>query len=1570
MKKLILLSVLVLVTFTALAQRQMENLGRGVIALRTGTNSVYVGWRLLGTDPEDTRFNLYRVTGGVTTLVAANVTNSCNVVDNSAPKASAHSWFVQPVLNGVTQANSQAFTLAANSAVQQYLSIPLVPPPGGTAYDGVPYTYNANDCSAGDLDGDGEYEIILKWDPSNSKDNSQSGFTGDTYLDAYKLNGTRLWRINLGPNIRSGAHYMDFMVYDFDGDGKAEVMCRTAPGSLDGQTNYVGGAAKWQNANGTRPAFNNTDDYRFNNPNPNTTNGYVLHGPEFISVFNGLTGAELATTTFWPKRDQDNNNDNPSASRINAVWGDSYGNRLDRFLAGVAYCDGKRPSAIFCRGYYTRAYLAAWDWRGGTLSLRWTFNSDDGNPANLAYRGQGAHSLTIGDVDGDGKDEITYGAACIDDNGTGLYSTGLGHGDALHQSVMDPNRPGLDVWMVHESPSSYGPTGLEFRDAKNGSLIFGLDGQNADVGRGVAIDIDPRYPGYEMWGARGGLMSATGVQISSSRPSSMNFACWWDADLTREILDGTTISKWDWNTSTTSTLLSPAGIASNNSTKATPNLSADLFGDWREEVIWRTSDNLELRIFSTTVVATNRIYTLMHDPQYRCAIAWQNTGYNQPPHPGFFIGPGMYPPPLPPVSTAQLLWRGGSGNVWDDNTTANWTVNNLWTNTVSTNFTTGSSVLFDLSGSNNSAITLTGRLGPSQVTVFAPKDFNFAGDGRLVGAVKLFKTGPGKLTISNTNAYTGTTSVSGGSLFVEGTLSRSPVRIERRGVVEGAASFGGSGRLGAGLTLQRNCNLIVGSGTNSPGTLSVTNGVTELGGVANLFDLSIDPTGTVKTNDTVNIVGDLMVTGTNVIAITQLDGALGSGVYPLFTYSGTLTGGLSNFTLAGSFSQTVLLTNPPGKIALLAILPSSPPNTPTNLAAAALSSVQINLTWADASADENTFAIERSTNNASFTQIAVVAANITGYADIGLTSNTTYYYRLHATNLAGDSTNSLVASATTSATPPSLTWRGDGIANAWDIATTSNWLNGTNVTLYADTVFVTFNDRGSNSPAINLSATVMPGSLLFSNSTKSYTLGGSGGVAGATALVKSGSGSLTLNLTNTYTGGTIISNGTVIAGNPGANSAAFGSGPITFDGGLLEFTGWTGGTATDYGGNANALVILPGQTGTIRVPQRFLTPGLNGSLTGGGTLNLQVKYVRGEISGDWSSFTGKINVTYGSGGATVDDLRIKNNTGYPNARINLGPNVLMYVTYGAGLTLPIGEFSASPGSVVSANGGSGAGTQYPVTWRIGQLNTDATNAARFQGSITLIKEGVGRWALTGTNTYSGTTTVNGGNLWINGDNSGATGSVTVASSGLLGGTGSIGGATTVQNGGKLSPGMSIGKLTFTRSLTLAAASTSAFEISHSPLTNDVAKVQGALTSGGTLIVTDAGATPFATGDSFKLFDAASYSGSFNSFVLPTLPAGLDWNTNAINTNGTLAVIGVAAAPMFGSAVISGSDLVMTGSGGVANGNYYLLGTTNVAVPATDWLRLLTNQFDAAGNFSFTNTLDAGWPQGFYRLQLP
>ncbi len=619
----------------------MEKLGRGIVAVKQADGNIFISWRLLGTDPEDIGFNVYRVTEKKSAkLNDKPIANVTYFVDTKSDASKTNSYFVRPVLKGREQPPSQSFTISANAQTRQYLSVPLQTPTG----------YTPNDASVGDLDGDGEYEIVLH-QTGRGRDNSQAGLTDSPILQAYKLDGTLLWTINLGKNIREGAHYTQFIVYDLDGDGRAEIACKTADGTVDGKGKVIGDAnADWRNPDGTfltSRAPNGTERKQ-------NVSGYILSGPEYLTIFDGRTGAALATTNYDPPRHP--TKQNPSTDELKAIWGDGYGNRVDRFLATIAYLDGKRPSLVMCRGYYTRSVLAAWNWRDNKLSKVWTFDSEDGNPENKKFSGQGNHNLTTADVDGDGRDEIVYGAAVIDTNGKGLYSTGYGHGDALHVSDLDPTRQGLEIFDIQER---FDDAGAHFRDARTGenlwkkaSIKAGADGEGP--GRGLAIDIDPRYPGAECW-VKGagltGLFNAKGEKIAEREPRSCNFAVWWDGDVLRELLDRNTISKWDWEAGTEKILLTADGCTSNNGTKATPALSADIFGDWREEVIWRTTDNKELRIYTTTIPTKYRFYTLMHDPQYRMSIAWQNIAYNQPPHTGFHLGEGMKKPPRPFITT-------------------------------------------------------------------------------------------------------------------------------------------------------------------------------------------------------------------------------------------------------------------------------------------------------------------------------------------------------------------------------------------------------------------------------------------------------------------------------------------------------------------------------------------------------------------------------------------------------------------------------------------------------------------------------------------------------------------------------------------------------------------------------------------------------------------------------------------------------------------------------------------------------------------------------------------------------
>ncbi|WP_405401746.1 rhamnogalacturonan lyase [Streptomyces sp. NBC_01104] len=589
-------------TSHAATARQAEALDRGVVSVHTDAGNL-ISWRWLATDADDVSFNVYRAG---TKVNASPVTASTNYFHAGAPNSADYT--VRAVVGGVEQSDS----VHAIQFRTGYKDVPITPPAGGTTPDGVAYTYEANDASVGDLDGDGALDFVLKWQPTNAKDNSQSGYTGNTIVDGIRLDGTRLWRVDLGRNIRSGAHYTQFQVYDYDGDGKAEVAMKTADGSVDGRGTVIGSASA---------------DHR-------NSAGYILSGPEYLTMFNGQTGAAMGTVDYVPARG------------TVSSWGDSYGNRVDRFLAGTAYLDGARPSLIMARGYYTRTVIAAWDWRNGAFTRRWTFDTTSSTNSGKGYDGQGNHQLSVADVDADGRDEIVYGAMAVDDNGNALWTTKNGHGDAMHVGDLDPSRPGPEEFKVDEDsskPSSW------MADARTGQIIWSTPAAG-DNGRGVSDDIWSGSAGAESWSsAADGVRNPKGTVVASRKPSSANFLAWWDGDTTRELLDGTHIDKY--GTSADTRQLTGASVHSNNGTKATPAISGDLFGDWREEVVWATTNNTALRIYSTPYETGTKITTLLHDTTYRTALAWQNTAYNQPPHPSFHIGSGMAAAPRPAVST-------------------------------------------------------------------------------------------------------------------------------------------------------------------------------------------------------------------------------------------------------------------------------------------------------------------------------------------------------------------------------------------------------------------------------------------------------------------------------------------------------------------------------------------------------------------------------------------------------------------------------------------------------------------------------------------------------------------------------------------------------------------------------------------------------------------------------------------------------------------------------------------------------------------------------------------------------
>ena len=589
-----------------------EKLSRGLIGIPT-EEGMYFSWRMTLEDAAGLQFDLYRSSNGgaEVKLNKEPIDRTSDFLDRTVDYTVDNRWTLKATTGEVA-----TWTRLKGEKRNPYLSIPVCKPEDGEIA-GESFTYTANDCSVGDLDGDGEYEIILKWSPSNSKRPPQRGFTGNTYLDAYKMDGTRLWRIDLGPNVRSGAATTNFLVFDFDGDGCAEICCKTGDGTVDGLGHRIGDAqADWRTWDKKSPTY-----------------GKIVNGPEYLTVFEGRTGKELDSKEYIPTR--------YPLDGWGGVGGncgnDNTGGRSDRFTAGVAFLDGKTPSPIMVRGWYGRTVVAAWTFTNGALKHTWTF--DSAAPGWEAYSGMGNHSVTVADFDGDGCDEICVGAMTVDHDGKGLFTTGLRHGDALHAGRFIPSRQGMQVFGVHENEGDNEivkrTPAVAMFDGATGEIIW-QDGLGQDAGRGVAADIDPRYDGAECWCNIGGLRRGdTGEIISNRKPDSCNFTIYWDADPLAELLDHVSISKWNWNAESTDLLLKAEGVVSNNGTKGNPCLSGDILGDWREEVIWPSEDQTELRIYSTTIPAVDRRATWMNDRQYRLAIAWQNVAYNQPPHPSF-----------------------------------------------------------------------------------------------------------------------------------------------------------------------------------------------------------------------------------------------------------------------------------------------------------------------------------------------------------------------------------------------------------------------------------------------------------------------------------------------------------------------------------------------------------------------------------------------------------------------------------------------------------------------------------------------------------------------------------------------------------------------------------------------------------------------------------------------------------------------------------------------------------------------------------------------------------------------
>jgi autotransporter-associated beta strand protein len=1577
----------------------MEKLGRGVVALRTSSTQVYVGWRLLATDPDTIGFNLYRTANGAAPvkLNTLPLTNTTDYVDTGATLSISNAWFVRPVTNGVESPSSVPFGLNSNAPVRQYLSVPLHAVTGG-AYP----PYDVKFGWVGDLDGDGEYDYVV--------DRISTITNGNEYLQAYKRDGTFLWQMDMGYNstnqynIEPGASAISIgdkdnvTVYDMDGDGRAEVMVRTARGVV-------------------------------------LPDGTVVSGPDdttqYLSVLDGLTGKLLASTTLT----------NPyfSDGPLNCHF-------------GIMYCDGIHPSLLVegenrhGSGAFQR-FTGAWDYRNGQLTQRWYWTP----PATGYAR---AHQIRIADVNHDGIDDLVeIGSVNSGVDGQPLFDTELGHGDRYHTTDMDPDHPGLETYAIQQLNPTLLATMLF--EAGTGKIIKKWYAPDVvDVGRGDALDMDPRYKGVEVFSTQPGIYDCKGNTIPGATAPFPTLGIWWDADLCREMLsapDGNgfspVINKWNYTNSSADRMYSIYSEGVHTAYGGRPAFFGDILGDWREEVVVVANDYSEIRIYSTTIQATNRLYCLMQNPEYRDQCTCK--GYYQESFPDYYLGMGMQPPPIPPVSDAKLVWRGGGLNAWDAGGTANWFTNNLWiSNNAAVAFNDGDTVLFDLSGSNSVAVNLSGALAPGAVTVHSPKDYAFAGAGSLTGGMQLTKAGAGRLTFNNTNAFTGRTLVCEGSLIIDGELTASPVTV--RGGVWLDGRLAGVGRVGGGVSLQPGGGVSPGNGTNSPGTLTVSNSLLMAGGTLNDFDLSDNLAG--PTNDLLNVFGNLTLQGTNTLVIHRLNATLPTGAYPLINYTGALTGGISNLAVAGLDGIPLALTNPPGQIALI-IKSVRAPSALTwagglngNAWDLVTSSNWLNGASRDYFVPQDTVRFDNT--GATNTAVTLSATLLAGGVTVDSSSNYVFGGSGGISGAGGlTKTNSGTLTISNDNSYTGRTIVGGGVLEVNDLSVANQPgplgsapnTSPTNLVLGNGATWrfpgaQAYTDRGF---------TLQSGTSTVEVATSGVLINVSGQIVGGGALLKTGPGTLILGASNTFSGGAIINAGALQLATEDANTYGVGSGLVTLNGGVLKMLD----DSSTYSKAYYNIYVPAGSTGELDADSRI---DCYGALTGGGTLNYYVPYVRTTLYGKWSAFTGQINIYPGTGGdsrvtgnGTSGDFRISNSYGYANAAIFLYTGINAYHTT-SGAAVTIGELSGTNSSTLSA-----------AAWTVGAKNTDATFGGNILGS-SITKIGSGTWTLTGTNTYSGQTTISAGSVQIG--NGGVTGTLgtnnvannavlifnrsdSIADSGLISGSGSVikrgsgkltlsrshtySGATTVEagtlaltnagsiansvninvaagafldarsradgtltlasgqtlggngavlgnvivgSGAKVAPGNSAGALTFSNSLTLLAGSSTIMEVSKSPLTNDLVRVATNLTCGGTLIITNIGGTALAAGDSFTLFAFRSAAGAFAAIVPPYPGPGLRWDTNSLTSSGAVKVV-KAPLPGMSAATLAGPSVVITGTG-ETNGAYYVLTSTNLAQPATQWTRIATNQFDAAGRFNFTNAINSTLTQQFFRLQIP
>ncbi|WP_281337381.1 autotransporter-associated beta strand repeat-containing protein [Flavobacterium eburneipallidum] len=1418
--RFILILCLVFATTKIQAQRIVQDLDRGVVAIRTGTARAFVSWRLLATEPSNTGFNLYRSAGGATAvkLNSTVLTAGTNYTDSAINVAVSNEYYVKAVVNGVEQAASRSFVMPANTIWRSYMSIPI---------NQIPAGYTTNYVRVGDLDGDGDYDFVLvKFPPSGG---------GSILAEAYLQDGTFLWQLDCGPNSldtynnEPGSSTLDcghgdnIEVYDINEDGKAEVIIRTANGVKFGDGVVL--------------------NYQSNN------------NVQFMSVLNGLTGAEISRTQY----------NNPYL-----VEGPMNGH------LGIAYLDGIHPSVIWEAKNRTgdtnfNEMTTAWDWKNGTLVQKWQFLSANQGGKTTPY----GHQIRIIDLDGDGKDEICPQGFVIDDDGTLLYTLAdkdIYHGDRFFIGDMDPNRPGLEQYGIQQGYSKSGIMWY-YADAKTGQvLLTQKDPANRDMARGNVGDFDPRFSGFEFHTFTDHLYNVSGAPTSVvNMPSSYpNFRIFWDGDLLTENLDYGRMTKWNYLGDSESRIQ----IDGNNSFFGvnpnvgpnTPSFVGDILGDWREEVIYASSDQKELRIYTTPITTNERIYTLSQNPAYLNSMHVR--GYYQGHLTDFYIGEGMQEPPISPIQKADKYWTGTNSFAWDT-TSSNWASNGG-----SALYVNNDVVMFDSRGNNASPIVLNSDFSPKKIWAMNPagKDYIFSGSGKLTGTMDFVKSLSGAVTFNGNYDYTGTTLVSDGALNVNGTLE-SPVTVKPKGAIGGTGTYKGGVILEKGFNIDGGrINPGNGIDASSIGSLTINGNLVVPGN--NNFAFDIVP-GSTKINDDLIVNGNITFSGKNSIIVAFKDSDVKEGTYTLIKSTATLTAVATDFIVVGldGIPNEVIIENNEIKLKIASL---RSPGT---------------ITWkasVDNKWDSATKNFDLSAAATAFTPKDAVIFDETGLnktVQLSVIANTsgvnfdaTSDYTISGTGVidgAGDIVKSNTNKVTLDLTKN--TYTGKTIVNGGTLAvavinnggevsslgTTANTAGN----LVLNNATLQINQNSTTDRALTITGT----SSIRIPTAANYAIF-TGDITGTGNLVKEGPGSLNLLFNNSYSGTTTLKEGKILLRGALGNTSGLGTqGKLIIESGALIME-----DRRAYDDPLWNIEVPLDKIGSFTPDGRC---NLNVKLTGAGTLNLTTPFIRTEFRGDWSAFTGVLNIN--------GDFRLNNTFGYANATVNLTGN-------GLDGTVPNAYLSTSTNRTVRFGALNGITTSRlaSANWEIGAKNIDS----QFNGVIAsnlLTKVGTGSLILTNANTYTGVTNVNGGKLIVNNTtgNGAGTGALTINNGGTLSGTGILANTISVASGGTLAPGYPLlGTLTVNKSVTMQAGSTYETDVYADTNTSDVLTTgANVVTLNGTLNVVNRSGVNFAAGNSFKIFNATTINGNFTSINPATPGAGLSWDTSMLKTDGLLKV---------------------------------------------------------------------------------